>query len=111
MAPKPHSSPGSDSDTGVVTETRKKEKLKRPTLYKVLLHNDDYTTMEFVIEVLEGIFSKSPAEAFRIMMHVHENGLGHCGSYPFEIAETKVDLVHERARANGFPLRASFEEE
>jgi ATP-dependent Clp protease adaptor protein ClpS len=81
-----------------------------PRLSKVLLHNDDYTTMEFVIEVLEGIFAKSPAEAFRIMMQVHENGLGVCGAYPFEIAETKVALVHEKARRHGFPLRASVED-
>jgi len=82
-----------------------------PRLFKVLLHNDDYTTMEFVIEVLEAIFIKSPAEAFRIMMQVHENGLGVCGAYSFEIAETKIALVHERARRHGFPLRASMEEE
>jgi len=81
-----------------------------PRLFKVLLHNDDYTTMEFVLEVLAGIFAKSPAEAFRIMMHVHENGLGACGTYPFEIAETKVAQVHEKARRQGFPLRASLEE-
>ena len=81
-----------------------------PRRYKVLLHNDDYTTMEFVIEVLEGIFAKSPAEAFSIMMQVHESGLGVCGVYPFEIAETKIALVHERARQHGFPLRASMEE-
>jgi len=81
-----------------------------PRLFTVLLHNDDYTTMEFVIEVLEGIFTKSPAEAFRIMMHVHENGVGVCGAYPYEIAETKVAQVHERARRHGFPLRASIEE-
>lgn len=82
-----------------------------PRLYKVLLHNDDYTTMEFVLEVLEGIFGKSPAEAFRVMMHVHENGIGVCGAYPFEIAETRIAQVHERARRHGFPLRASMEEE
>jgi ATP-dependent Clp protease adaptor protein ClpS len=81
-----------------------------PRLFKVLLHNDDYTTMEFVLEVLGSIFAKSPAEAFRIMMHVHENGLGVCGTYPFEIAETKVAQVHERARRQGFPLRASIED-
>jgi ATP-dependent Clp protease adaptor protein ClpS len=81
-----------------------------PRLYKVLLHNDDYTTMEFVVEVLEGIFGKSPAEAYRIMMHVHQSGLGVCGAYPFEIAETKVALVHDRARERGFPLRASLDE-
>jgi ATP-dependent Clp protease adaptor protein ClpS len=82
-----------------------------PRLYRVLLHNDDYTTMEFVVEILETVFAKSPSEAYRIMMHVHQNGLGVCGAYPYEIAETKVALVHERARARGFPLRASMEEE
>jgi ATP-dependent Clp protease adaptor protein ClpS len=90
---------------------RRGTRAQLPRLYKVLLHNDDYTTMEFVTGVLEGIFGKSPAEAFRIMMHVHENGIGVCGAYPFEIAETKVALVHERARRHGFPLRASLEEE
>lgn len=84
---------------------------ERPRLYKVLLHNDDYTTMQFVMEVLQGIFLKSPAEAFRIMMHVHTHGTGMCGAYPHEIAETKVALVHEQARAAGFPLRATLEEE
>ena len=90
-------------------QTRSAE--ERPRLYKVLLHNDDYTTMQFVMEVLQGIFLKSPAEAFRIMMHVHTHGTGMCGAYPHEIAETKVALVHEQARAAGFPLRASMEEE
>ena len=83
---------------------------KRPQLFKVVLHNDDYTTMEFVIEVLEAIFNKSPAEAFRIMMHVHTRGHGICGAYSYEVAETKVGLVHDRAREQGYPLRASMEE-
>ena len=102
-------SAGSTPDSRVLE--RQGTEARLPRLYKVLLHNDDYTTMEFVIEVLEGVFAKSPAEAFRIMMHVHENGLGVCGAYPFEIAETKIALVHERARQHGFPLRASMEEE
>jgi ATP-dependent Clp protease adaptor protein ClpS len=84
---------------------------KRPQLYRVLLHNDDYTTMQFVVEVLESVFLKSPAEAYRIMMHVHTRGFGVCGAYPFEVAETKVALVHDLAREHGFPLRASLEDE
>src|SRR5229473_3904608 len=86
-------------------------KIKRPQLYKVILHNDDYTTMQFVIEVLESVFHKSPAEAHRIMMHVHTRGFGVCGAYPYEVAETKVALVLDRAREQGYPLRASLEEE
>ena len=95
---------------GQVLEEKKPEARKTP-LYRVLLHNDDYTTMPFVVEILETIFHMSPAEAHRIMMHVHTRGHGVCGVYPFEIAETKVDLVHQRARENEFPLRASLEEE
>ncbi|HKB72177.1 MAG TPA: ATP-dependent Clp protease adaptor ClpS [Thermoanaerobaculia bacterium] len=95
---------------GQVLEEKKPEVRKTP-LYRVLLHNDDYTTMPFVVEILETIFHMSPAEAHRIMMHVHTRGHGVCGVYPFEIAETKVDLVHQRARENEFPLRASLEEE
>ena len=97
-----------EDESAVATE--EDEQVDEPRLYHVLLHNDDYTTMEFVVEVLEKIFAKSPAEAFRIMMHVHCNGAGVCGAYPHEIAETKVALVHERARERGFPLRASMEE-
>jgi ATP-dependent Clp protease adaptor protein ClpS len=89
---------------------RARPRTKKPPLFKVILHNDDYTTMQFVVEVLEGIFHKSPAEAYRTMMHVHTRGFGVCGVYPHEIAETKISLVHDRARAQGFPLRASMEE-
>ncbi len=80
-------------------------------MYRVILHNDNYTTMEFVVEILETIFHKSPAEAFRIMMQVHRQERGVCGVYPFEIAETRVATVHDLARARGFPLRASLEQE
>jgi ATP-dependent Clp protease adaptor protein ClpS len=100
-----------DRKTGDQVLERTKPKVKKPELFKVLLHNDDYTTMQFVIEVLEGIFHKSPAEAHRIMMHVHTQGHGVCGAHPYEVAETKVGLVHDSARSQGFPLRASLEEE
>jgi ATP-dependent Clp protease adaptor protein ClpS len=94
--------------TAVLEKTR--PATQEPTLFKVFLHNDDYTTMQFVIEILESVFDKSPSDAFRIMMRVHLEGAGLCGSYPHEIAETKVAAVHDEARANGFPLRASMEE-
>src|SRR5262245_42703569 len=93
----------------VLEKTR--PKARKPPLYRVILHNDDYTTMQFVVEILESVFLKSPAEAHRIMMHVHTRGHGVCGLYPYEVAETKVAEVHDRARENGFPLRASLEEE
>jgi ATP-dependent Clp protease adaptor protein ClpS len=96
--------------TGGEVLERTKPVVKEPTLFKVVLHNDDYTTMEFVVQVLETVFHKNPAEAFRIMMQVHTQGRGLCGLYPFEIAETKVSTVHELAREHGFPLRASVEE-
>jgi ATP-dependent Clp protease adaptor protein ClpS len=83
---------------------------KEPKLYKVILLNDDYTTMEFVMHVLESIFSKSPAEAYRIMMHVHMNGRGEAGVYTWEIADTKAAVVLETARGAGYPLQAIVEE-
>ncbi|MDL2315669.1 ATP-dependent Clp protease adaptor ClpS [Desulfovibrio sp. OttesenSCG-928-A18] len=85
--------------------------LREPRRFRVLLHNDDYTTMQFVIEVLVSIFRKSPDEAMVIMLAVHEKGLGCCGVYTQEVAETKVAQVHDRARKAGFPLRCSMEEE
>jgi ATP-dependent Clp protease adaptor protein ClpS len=93
----------------VLEKTRRQT--KEPDLYKVILHNDDYTTMEFVVQVLETVFLKNPAEAFRIMMQVHTQGQGLCGAYPYAIAETKITAVHELARERGFPLRASMEKE
>jgi ATP-dependent Clp protease adaptor protein ClpS len=81
-----------------------------PTLYKVVLLNDDYTTMEFVIHVLEDVFQKSPAEAYQVMMHVHVNGRGIAGVYPWEVAETKAETVVTLARDAGFPLKAVTEE-
>lgn len=97
--------------TGEQVLERTRQQTKEPELYKVLLLNDDYTTMDFVVEILESIFNKTPAEAFRIMMQVHTQGKGLCGVYPFEIAETKTVTVEERARDNGFPLKAVMEKE
>jgi ATP-dependent Clp protease adaptor protein ClpS len=88
-----------------------KADLEEPPLYRVLLHNDDYTTMEFVVEVLMVVFNKSMEAATLIMLNVHKKGVGLCGIYPFEIAETKVDTVGTLARENGFPLRCSMERE
>ena len=96
--------------TGDAVKERVKTQQKEPALYKVVLLNDDYTTMEFVIQVLESVFQKSPAEAFRIMMHVHQNGSGIAGVYPWEVAETKVETVTSLARHAQFPLRAAIEE-
>jgi ATP-dependent Clp protease adaptor protein ClpS len=95
----------------VITRTRTEKKLKRPPLYKVLLHNDDYTTMEFVVHVLQSVFNHPEAEATAIMLHVHRKGIGVAGVYPHEVAETKVEKVHELARAHEFPLRCSMEED
>ena len=100
-----------ERQTGGEILERTKQETKKPELFKVLLLNDDYTTMEFVIEILENVFNKAPAEAYRIMMAVHTQGQGLCGVYPFEVAETKVATVLDLARSNGFPLRASMEPE
>ncbi len=98
---------------GIVTErrTRPETKTKRPPLYKVILLNDDYTPMEFVVEILKAIFHKPHAEATRIMLHVHQNGMGVAGVYPCEIAETKVRTVEEIARQNEYPLKCVMEKE
>ncbi|MDR0338871.1 MAG: ATP-dependent Clp protease adaptor ClpS [Desulfovibrio sp.] len=98
-------SPDSHSDSFADIE------LREPRRFRVLLHNDDYTTMEFVIEILIGIFRKSPDEAVEIMLAVHENGIGACGVYTEEVAETKVAQVRSKARSAGYPLRCSMEEE
>jgi len=85
--------------------------VREPRRFRVLLHNDDYTTMEFVIDTLMQVFRKTFDEATAVMLAVHENGLGSCGVYTEEIAETKVAQVHDRARKAGYPLRCSMEEE
>lgn len=88
-----------------------KRKTARPKRFRVLLFNDDYTTMEFVVHVLESVFRKSPSEAVQIMLKVHKEGRGIAGIYPKDVAETKILVVHEAARSAGFPLRAGMEEE
>ena len=82
-----------------------------PSMYKVILHNDDYTTMEFVVEILMLVFSKSPEDAVRIMLNVHHKGIGVCGVYTYEVSETKVNTVLSLARQHGFPLKCTMEKE
>jgi ATP-dependent Clp protease adaptor protein ClpS len=98
-----------DSQQGVLEE--KKEKVTEPPMYKVLLHNDDYTTKAFVVEMLTAIFNKPLEEATRLMWQIHRNGVGVCGIYPYELAETKINIVTKAARENGFPLKATMEKE
>ncbi len=100
----------SGPQTGDEVLEKPKERTKRPKLFHVILYNDDYTTMEFVVHVLEAVFQKGPADAFRIMLDVHRRGRGVCGAYTYEVAETKVTTVHDMARKEGFPLRAGVEE-
>jgi ATP-dependent Clp protease adaptor protein ClpS len=88
-----------------LSEVKEKRQTKKPPLYKVFLLNDDYTTMDFVVYILETIFHKSPAEAAQVMLHVHRKGIGLAGVYTREIAETKIDSVHSLAEQNEFPLK------
>jgi ATP-dependent Clp protease adaptor protein ClpS len=101
------------SETGTITRTRTKteRKLKKPPLYKVLLHNDDYTTREFVVEVLRTVFHRPEPEAVQIMLHVHHNGVGVAGVYTYEVAEMKVRTVEALAQQREFPLMLSIEPE
>jgi ATP-dependent Clp protease adaptor protein ClpS len=99
----------SRNEAGTVTKTR--PKAKRPALYRVLLLNDDYTPMEFVVLVLQDVFNKSRDEATRIMLHVHQKGVGECGTYPYEVAETKVTRVMDAARKNQHPLQCVMEKQ
>ncbi len=114
--PKPPGRPNGDSGdrgtgtgTGVVTRTR--PKTKKPSLYRVLILNDDYTPMEFVVHVLERFFGKPHEEAVQIMLHVHRHGVGICGVFTFEVAETKVTQVIELARRHQHPLQCTMEKE
>lgn len=100
---------GGDGQTGTATKSR--SKTKKPAMYKVLLLNDDYTPMEFVVEVLERFFSKQSEEAVRIMLHVHQKGVGVCGVYTYEVAETKVTQVVDYARENQHPLQCTLEKD
>jgi ATP-dependent Clp protease adaptor protein ClpS len=100
---------GSKSDTGTITKT--KPKTQRPNLYRVLLLNDDYTPMEFVVLVLQDVFNKTREDAMRIMLHVHTKGVGECGVFPYEVAETKVSRVMDTARKNQHPLQCVMEKQ
>jgi ATP-dependent Clp protease adaptor protein ClpS len=98
-----------EGKTGLITKTR--PKTKKPSLYKVLLLNDDYTPMEFVVHVLERFFNKGREDATRIMLHVHQKGVGICGVYTYEVAETKVAQVMDFSRQNQHPLQCTMEKE
>jgi ATP-dependent Clp protease adaptor protein ClpS len=102
-----------DNETGIVTRTKAKaeRKVAKPPLFRVLLHNDDYTTREFVVEVLKTVFHRAEGEAVQIMLHVHHNGVGVAGVYTYEVAETKVRTVEALAKQREYPLMLSIEPE
>ncbi|WP_348845016.1 ATP-dependent Clp protease adapter ClpS [Xanthobacter sp. VNH20] len=100
---------GGSDNPGTAVITRTKTQTKRPSLYRVLLLNDDYTPMEFVVHVLERFFNKGREEANTIMMHVHQNGVGECGVFTYEVAETKVTQVMDFARKHQHPLQCVME--
>ena len=100
---------GDDGRSGTAIITRTKTRTKRPSLYRVLLLNDDYTPMEFVVHVVEKFFNKSQEDAYQIMMHVHHNGVGECGVFTYEVAETKVTQVMDFARKHQHPLQCVME--
>jgi ATP-dependent Clp protease adaptor protein ClpS len=100
-----------ETSGAVVEKTESKEKLERPPLYRVLLHNDHFTTMEFVVFVLQTIFGHSEGDAIRIMLNVHKLGVGLAGVYTYEVAEMKVEKVTSLAQANEFPLLCTMEED
>jgi len=97
------------NNTAEVVKERGRTGTDEPSLYKVLLHNDNYTSMDFVVIILEKVFGKSTAQATRIMLQVHHDGVGVAGVYTREIAETKISLVHDLARKNEFPLKCTLE--
>ena len=110
MVPPDADNPDNEEEREGSVETEERPKIQKARRFRVIFHNDDYTTMEFVIQVLEGIFQKSPSEAYQIMMHVHVNGRGIAGLYPWEQAETKAEQVISTAREAGYPLKAVTEE-
>ena len=99
------------TDSKIRSKTSRDTREDHPPMYKVLLHNDDYTTMEFVVEILTRVFGKSLEKATQIMLNVHNKGKAVCGIYPREIAETKVETVHALASRKGFPLKSTMEKE
>ena len=102
---------GNDGGAGTGLATKTRTRTKQPTPYRVLMLNDDYTPMEFVVQVLETFFGKSREEATRIMLHVHKKGVGLCGVYTYEVAETKVTQVMDAARQAQHPLQCTMEKE
>ena len=95
----------------IKSSSKKKEKVSKPPMYKVIILNDDYTTMDFVVEILIKIFRKTLEKANKIMLNVHRRGKGICGLYTREIAETKIEIVHTLAQAQGFPIKCTMEKE
>ena len=100
---------GGKNDTATIT--RPKTRSKRPNLYRVLLLNDDYTPMEFVVLILQDVFNKTREDAMQVMLHVHNHGVGECGVYPYEVAETKVTRVMDAARKSQHPLQCVMEKQ
>jgi len=103
--------PGGGDDGGLGIATKTRVRTKKPSMYRVLILNDDYTPMEFVVLILERFFNKSREQATRIMLHVHQKGVGVCGVYTYEVAETKVAQVMDMARRNEHPLQCTMEKE
>jgi ATP-dependent Clp protease adaptor protein ClpS len=101
--------PGDEDGTGLGLATRTRTRTKSPSPYKVLMLNDDYTPMEFVVLVLQSFFKMSIEDATRVMLHVHQRGVGVCGIFPYEVAETKVTQVMDFARKNEHPLQCTLE--
>ena len=99
--------PGLDEEAESITH----DVVTEPPMFRVLLHNDDFTTMDFVVQILMGVFNKTFGEAARIMLNVHRKGIGRCGVYTYEVAESKVDTVHSLAKESGFPLKCVMEKE